>query len=224
MHLNNLNSKEQRECKVCCSCHNICIYGQSLNHTLAPHHCELSHFLDFNDTCNEIQKIKNGSIRLSNCSSVAVTPGGTNPTCQMEVRCLECNTTFHVYLYSKGFNKSNEIFCQKQNSAKDRSKKRSYSAEGSMGSIYAESLPSSMRLLFERQAIDMDTFGFSLENEFDAETDTDYVGSDFQITNDIEDQDYDIMFSNDSDDVVDGYSDLGRYMKDASSFGCLIDV
>ena len=224
MHLKNLNSYKQRECKVCCSCHNICIYGESLNHSLVPHHFEISHFLDFSDTCNEIQKIKNGSIRLSNCSSVAVTPGGTNPTCQLEIRCLECNTTFHVYNLSKGFNKSNEIFCQKQDPAKERTRKRSYSAEGSMGSIYAESLPSSMRLLFERQTTDMDTFGFSSENEFDPDSDTVYVGSDFQISNDDEDQDYDIMFSNTSEGVVEGYSDLGRYMLESSSIGCLIDV
>lgn len=58
----------------------------------------------------------------------------------------------------------------------------------------------------------MDTFGFTSENEFDPDSDTVYVGSDFQISNDDEDQDYDIMFSNTSEGVVEGYSDLGRYM------------
>lgn len=224
MHLKNLNYKKQRECKICCSCHNVCIYGECQNRSMCPHRFEMSHFLDFNDTCNEIQKIKNGSIRLSNCSSVAVTPGGSNPSCQLEVRCLECNTAFHVYLFHKGHNKSNEVFCQKQNSNKERSKKRSYSAEGSMGSIYAKSLPSSMRLLFERQEIDSDTFGFTMENEFEADSDTEFYGSDFQISNCDEDQDYDIMFSNSSESIVEGYTNLGRYMLDANSIGCLIDV
>ena len=184
----------------------------------------MSHFLDFNNTCNEIQKIKNGSIRLSNCSSVAVTPGGTNPSCQIEVKCLECNTTFHVCLLHKGYNKSNEIFCQKQTLKRDRFKKRSYSAEGSMGSIYAESLPSSMRLLFERQSTDSDTFGFTLDNELGADSESEFIGSDFQISNEDEDQDYDIMFSTTSEKIVEGFSDLGRYMLDVSPIGCLINV
>lgn len=216
--------KKQKECKVYCACHNICIHGQIVNQSQIPNHIEFSHFLDFNDTCNKVQKIKNGSIKLSNCSSVAVTPGGTNPSCQMEVSCLECNTSFHVSLPSKSYHKSNNFFCQKQNNniINDRSKKRSYSAEGSMGSIYAESLPSSMRLLFERQGTDFDTFGF-LENEFEADHSNVYYESDFEISNDY-DQDYDIMFSNNSESLVEGFSDLGKYMFDNDQIGCLLDA
>ena len=96
MYLSNPSCKKQRECKVCCTCHNICVYGESVNQSLVHH--EISHFLDLNDTCHEIQEIKKGSIRLLNFSSVAVTQCGANPSCQIEVKCLECHAVFHVCL------------------------------------------------------------------------------------------------------------------------------
>lgn len=228
MYLCNLSSNEQRKCQVCCSCHNICVYGETANHSELNNHCEILHFLDLNETSNEVQKIKNGSIKLSNCSSIAVTPGGTNASCHIQLRCLECNTTFHICLLNKEYNRPNKFFCQKQKTCNSsRHKKRSYSAEGSMSSIYAKSIPSSMRLLFERQAIDFDTLGFSIDNEIEDIPEKNYATSDLHILYDDEDQDFDIMFSNTSDRLnihPEGYSDLGKYMFDNNQFGYLIDA
>ena len=93
-----------------------------------------------------------------------------------------------------------------------------------MGSIYAESIPSSMRLLFERQETDSDTFGFSSDSELCADSEIEFTGPDFLISDGEEDQDFDIMFSSSSENFVEGYSELGLYMVNTNQNGCLIDV
>ncbi|OHT07549.1 hypothetical protein TRFO_05183 [Tritrichomonas foetus] len=182
---------------LCCSCHNVCIRGDRVSSNNRPTHRHSHSHLNF-ESYSPVFQIHTGSIRLSNTSMVTVSPTGAR---EIEVTCLGCQTKFLVYASRKG------AFCQKEDALPNK-RSRSFSTEGSLGSIYSDMVPSSLRQLFDRKD---DSFELELPDE---ELDASIVLSS-NLEQD-EDSDYELMFSNVSDRFVGCYASVGKFVTDAT--------
>ena len=185
---------------LCCGCHNVFIQGERVSSNNKPT-CRHSHsHLNF-ESNSPVFQIHTGSIRLSNTSMVTVSPTGQH---EIQVTCLGCNERFLVYASRRG------AFCQKEDHNQSR-RSLSFSSEGFVGSIYSEIVPFSLKQLFERK-----TDSFSYE-EYD--TDLQTFDHDALVSNNLEqdeDSDYELMFSNVSEQVIGNYTGVGRFVTDSN--------
>ncbi|OHT07217.1 hypothetical protein TRFO_01379 [Tritrichomonas foetus] len=192
-----------------CHCNNISI--RNFSPILAPptSHCS---FLEG----YPILHIHTNSVNISNQSQIHVQMTGPR---EAEISCLECSSILYVYASRKG------AYCQFK-TEKTAKRHGSYPSDTMLGNIKMECIPKSMRQLFtfEVDYLDKESSIFnSLQNpNHDAHSfndnspDFDVPFRALNLSDCEENDDYDLMFSSQSEPTVGSYAGIGVYLSNGN--------